>query len=156
MSELCSQKTITYLDSSGSKQTVQPQKLWGYSKNNGVFIYYEKEFSRISVIGTLCHFTANVTQYMTVGNPGFGYGGYGGMGSMGPRTIATKELKQFMIDMGSGKIYDFSVDNMEFILQADPLLFAEFKALKKKEKRESTFLYLRKFNQGHPLYFPAN
>jgi hypothetical protein len=33
-------------------------------------------------------------------------------------------------------------------------LYNEFIALKKKQKRDSIFLYLRKYNEKHPIYFP--
>jgi hypothetical protein len=153
MHQLTAQKTIKYIDTAGKEQSIEPEKLWGYSKNNGVFIYYAKAFNRVSLIGTLCHFTASILQY--VSSPGYGYGGMGGMG-MGSRTMVTQELKQFMIDTPSGNVYDFTQDNMVLIMQSDPALLDEFNALKKKEKRESLFLYLRKYNQRHPLYFPGN
>lgn len=152
MHQLTSQKVIKYVDSAGNEQSTAPEKLWGYSKNNGIFIYYENNFCRISLIGTLCHFTATITRY----GSGMGYGfGFGGIG-MGTGTTVSQELRQFMIDTYSGSIYDFTVENLELILQTDPVLLLEYKALKKKEKRESTFLYLRKYNQRHPLYFPTH
>jgi hypothetical protein len=43
---------------------------------------------------------------------------------------------------------------MEYILQRDPALFAEYSALKKKQKRDQMFIYLRKYNDKHPLLFP--
>lgn len=152
MHQLTAEKTIKYIDSAGKEQTVVPEKLWGYSKNNGVFIYYSGDFSRLSLIGSICHFTANITRY--VSSPGFGMG-YGGMG-MGATTMVTHELRQFILDTRLGSIYDFTIENLEYIIQGDNELLTEFKALKKREKRESTFLYLRKYNQRHPLYFPAN
>lgn len=154
MHQLTSQKTIKYIDSAGVEQSVVPEKLWGYSKNNGVFIYYAQDFYRLSLIGTMCHFTASITQYVSGTGVGFGVG-FGGMG-MGSRTMVTKELKQFVLHTKTETIFDFTTENIEYLLQEDPELLSEFKALKKKEKRESTFLYLRKYNQRHPLYFPVN
>lgn len=118
MTQLVDQKIIKYVDGGGKEQAVLPSELWGYSKNNGVFIYYSKSFNRIPVIGNLCHFTATITRY--VSSPGYGYGyGYGGMG-MGTQTMVTQELHQFMLDTQSGTIYDFNQDNLEYIMQADP------------------------------------
>lgn len=55
---------INYIDSSGIKQTKSISDLWGYSKNNAIFINYDGSFYRIGVIGSLCHFVANVTSYV--------------------------------------------------------------------------------------------
>ena len=150
MPQLTSQKIIKYQDSAGVEQSIKPEKLWGYSKNNGVFIYFSGDFNRIAVIGSLCHFTASVIDY--IARPGIGIG----MGGMGMSTMVTRELKQFIIDTKSGLTYEFTTARLEYLLQADPELLQEFISLKKREKRESTFLYLRKYNQKHPLYFPAN
>jgi hypothetical protein len=38
----------------------------------------------------------------------------------------------------------------------DPELYDEFNALRKKKKNQMKFLYLRKFNEKHPLYIPIN
>ncbi len=149
MHQVTSQKSIEYLDASGIKQTIESNKLFGYSKNNGVYIYHGNDFYRISLIGTLCHYTATVITY----SPGMGMGfGYGGMGTT---STVTRELRQFIFDTRAGKVVDFTVDNMEYILESDPELHTAFMALKKRKKRDAVFLYLRKYNQRHPLYFPA-
>lgn len=149
MHQLTSQKSIDYIDASGIRQTVETNKLFGYSKNNGVYIYHSNDFYRISLIGTLCHYTATVIVY----SPGMGMGfGYGGMGTT---STVTQELRQYVFDTRVGRVVDFTVDNIEHILESDPELYKEFMTLKKRKKRNSIFLYLRKYNQLHPLYFPV-
>jgi len=39
---------------------------------------------------------------------------------------------------------------------ADPELHDEFAALNNKKQKQMKFLYLRKFNERNPLYFPKN
>ena len=42
---------------------------------------------------------------------------------------------------------------MEKLLEADSALSAEFSQLKSKKKKDLKFLYVRKYNEKHPLYF---
>jgi hypothetical protein len=49
-------------------------------------------------------------------------------------------------------ITEFNVDAMEVILKNDAELYAEFMKLKKRKKADSIFIYLRKYNDVHPLY----
>lgn len=61
---------------------------------------------------------------------------------------------QYILDFEFGKVLEFTVENMEAVLQRDAELYKEFLALKKRKKRDSIFLYLRKYNEKHPIFFP--
>jgi hypothetical protein len=63
-------------------------------------------------------------------------------------------MRQFLLDFSTGKIFDYSIGGMEVLLMSDPELHDEFTQLKKKKKKQSLFLYLRKYNERNPLYFP--
>jgi len=39
---------------------------------------------------------------------------------------------------------------------ADPELHDEFSGLSKKKKKQMKFLYIRKFNEKNPLFFPVS
>jgi len=62
------------------------------------------------------------------------------------------EMRQFVFDTQTNKVYDFNVKNMEMLLKNDSDLFIQFMALKKRKKADSIFIYLRKYNEKHPLY----
>ena len=147
--------SFQYIDSTGREQEAKTNDLWGYCSNGTVYINHGTDFNRMVVIGSLCHFVATIAVKTSSDPFGYGYGyGYGmGMGmSPYPRYIYTTQ--QFMLDFGSGKIIDFNAENMEVFLQHDEVLHKEFSALKKRQKRDSVFLYLRKYNEKHPIYFP--
>jgi hypothetical protein len=103
------------------------------------------------VIGSLSHFVATIAQ-KTANDP-FGYGYNNGLG-YNPYPRYVYSTQQFILDFESGNIYDFDVEHMEVLLQRDQNLLKEFDALKRKQKRDSIFLYLRKYNEKHPIYFP--
>ena len=69
------QKQIQFLDEYGIAKTVETRTIWGYVLNNALYIYYNKEFYRVSYIGTLTHFIATQTirNYTTPYDPYYGY-----------------------------------------------------------------------------------
>lgn len=145
MKEVIDQQYITYKAANGSEQKVETADLWGYVQNRTVYINFSNEFNRVNQIGTLSLFTAAVNTPMTYQDP---------MNTYGINT--TNEMRQFIFDSQANKIVDFNVHNMEILLQADPELCAEFMKLKKRKKLDSIFIYLRKYNEKHPLYLPSN
>lgn len=140
---------IKYLGSSGVEQTVASSGLWGYSKNNGIYINYDGVFYRMGVIGSLCHFVANVTSYVYAPDPFYGM-------RYGTTSVPVKELKQFILETGTGRLHNFNIESMEYLLKEDVDLYNEFMALKRRKKKDAIFIYLRRYNEKHPLYFPGN
>jgi hypothetical protein len=143
--------TLKYIDSTGKEQDVQTNSIWGYCSNGAVYIYHGTDFNRMVVIGSLCHFVATIA-VRTASDP-YGYGYNNGFG-YNPYPRYVYSTQQFILDFESGNILDFDVERMEEILQRDKGLYEQFELLKKKQKRDSIFLYLRKYNEKHPIYFP--
>lgn len=65
------------------------------------------------------------------------------------------ELRQFVFDTKANKVFDFTVKNMELLIKDDAELHAQFMKLKKRKKADSIFIYLRKYNEKHPLYLAS-
>jgi hypothetical protein len=63
-------------------------------------------------------------------------------------------MKQYLLDFKTGNILDYSEESVELLLMADPVLHDEFASLSKKKQKQLKFLYIRKFNEKNPLYFP--
>jgi len=140
--------SIYYID--GSKQELQVEKIWGYSKNKGIYINMNGEFTRIPMLGTISHFTSNKTVYQNFNDP-FMYNHYNVMHT--PTTIGT-EMQQYILDFETGKVYEYEIESLEIILMRDSVLYDEFNLLKRKKKEQQKFVFLRKYNQKHPLMFP--
>jgi len=164
--------TITYFDDLGNSQEVETSKMWGYSKNGILYINIGGTFNRITIVGNICHFVANITTYSSRYNSPYGYSPYGygyypysyspygyspygyspyGYGSPNYRTT---ELKQFLLDFDTGKVLDYDSKNVTMLLMTDPELHDEFSRLRSKKKQQLQFMYVRKFNERHPLYVP--
>jgi hypothetical protein len=156
------EKKIELYDNLGSKQEIGTKKLWGYSKNGVLYVNVNEDFYRITIVGSICHFVASLTTYNNYGSPyyssyGYPYGGY--YDPYNPYTSANSgstELKQYLLDFKTGNILDYDVQSIEILLMADPELHDEFEALNNKKQKQMKFLYLRKFNERNPLYFPKN
>jgi len=162
--EVMKQKVLVYLDSiTGQEQKIAIENVWGYCQNRILYIYYNKKFVRMNTIGQLCQFTGTVTT--TVSNPmysgmGMGMGmGMGGMGmgypGSGGGTSTYEELRQFIFDTRTNQIVEFTPQMTEQLLQDDEQLYKEFSELKHRKKSEMMFVYLRKYNDRHPLMLPA-
>jgi len=166
---------LTYFDDFGNSQDVATSKLWGYCKNGIIYLNVYGSFSRVTIVGNICHFVANVTTYSNRYNPygyspyGYGYSPYGygyspyGYGyspygyspyGYGSPNYRTTELKQFLLDFNSGNVMEYETQNVAMLLMPDPELHDEFARLRSKKKQQLRFMYIRKFNERNPLYVP--
>lgn len=146
--KVLSKNSFTYLDTAGKQQVVKTNDTWGYCANDIVYINYGSDFNRVTIIGSICHFVAAVPVKIGISDPFYN-------DPFNNPQQYTYVTQQYILDTETGKTLEFNVTNMEFLLMRDELLYKEFAAFKKKKKRDSIFLYLRKYNEKHPLYFPV-
>jgi hypothetical protein len=165
---------LYYYDGMGVRQEILVNSIWGYSRNGVLYIQIQENFTRITFVGSICHFVADITTVDSryYGNP---YGGYydpyyyspysynnyyypyGSYYSPYARNNLTRnELKQYLIDFETGKVVEFDLVNTELLLMKDAQLYEEYVQLPRKNKKELMFVYIRKFNEKNPLYLPEN
>jgi hypothetical protein len=168
---------IYFYDNMGIRQEIEKNSIWGYSRNGILYIQIQENFNRITFIGSICHFVADITTYDSRYNyypygyydpysyyspySPYGYGSYySPYGSYyspyRQGNMARNELKQYIIDFESGKILEFDVENTELLLMKDSQLYEEYVQLSRKKKKDLMFVYIRKFNEKNPLYLPEN
>lgn len=129
-----------------SMAEVRTQAIWGFCRNGNVYVNYSDDFYRIPVLGSISHFVATVEVIETgYYDPWYGQ----------PATNTRNELRQFMLDFDTGRIYDYTIENFINLLKKDDQLYREFMNLKKRHQRQKMFIYLRRYNEAHPIYFPA-
>ncbi len=158
------EKKLELYDNLGSKQEISTKNLWGYSRNGVLYVNVNDDYFRITIVGSICHFVASLTTYDNYGSPyysgyGYPYGGYPYnpySPYSSPYGNSNTELKQYLLDFKTGNILEYDVKSMEVLLMADPELHDEFAALNGKKQKQMKFMYLRKFNERNPLYFPKN
>lgn len=178
---LMSGEKIYFYDGMGIRQEVEKNSIWGYSRNGVLYVQIQGNFNRITFIGNICHFVADVTSYDSryynspygyydpyyspyyspyyypyYGNYGSYYSPYGSYYSPNRQNTGRNELKQYLIDFDSGKVLEYDVENTELLLMRDPELHEEYMRLPNKKKKDLMFVYIRKFNEKNPLYLPVN
>ena len=167
---------VYFYDDMGVRKEVAKSNIWGYSRNGVLYVQIQENFNRITFVGNICHFVADITTYDSrYYNSPYGYGhydpyyspygygsyyspyGYGNYNSPYRQSnMARTELKQYIIDFDSGKVLEFDVENTEILLMKDSQLYDEYVQLSRKKKKELMFVYIRKFNEKNPLYLPRN
>lgn len=131
-------------DSANGRKEIDLDRAWGFCENNVVYLRAGDGFYRIGQYGTLSHLVFDQS-YWTA-DP---Y--YGGMNGSGRTTVQ----RQYVLDIGSGRFLEFDPRNMEQLLANDEMLLEEWRALDRRQrKREALYLFLRRYNERHPLYFP--
>jgi hypothetical protein len=159
---------IYFYDNMGVRQEIAKNTIWGYARNGVLYVQIQENFNRITFIGSICHFVADITTYDSrYYNSPYGYydpyySPYGYSSYYNPyyspyrqSNIARNEMKQYLIDFESGKVMEFNVENTELLLMKDSQLYEEYVQLSRKKKKELMFVYIRKFNEKNPLYIPV-
>lgn len=149
-------KKIYYYDNNGVKQEIPVSNIWGYARNGILYIGINEGFYRITIVGSICHFVANLTTYNSYYNtyPYYNYYDYSNPYNLQQSPRTTTEMRQYLIDFSTGKVMEYDVASVEILLMKDPELYDEFMGLRNKKKKQLKFLYIRKFNEKNPLYFP--
>ena len=161
---------IYFYDNMGVRQEVAKNSIWGYSRNGVIYIQVQDNFNRITFVGNICHFVADVTTIDSRSyNSPYGYydpyyspysyssyyNPYSPYYSPYRSNMTRNELKQYLIDFESGKVLEFDISNTELLLMKDNKLYEEYVQLSRKKKKELMFVYIRKFNENNPLYIPV-
>lgn len=161
---------IYFYDNMGVRQEIGRSSIWGYARNGVLYVQIQENFNRITFVGNICHFVADITSYdsRSYGSPYGYYDPYYSPYSYGSyynpyyspyyspyrSNMGRSELKQYIIDFESGKILEFDVANTELLLMKDNALYEEYVQLSRKKKKDLMFVYIRKFNEKNPLYIP--
>lgn len=169
--KIMSSDKIYFYDDLGVRQDLAISNIWGYARNGVLYIQIQENFNRITFVGSICHFVADVTSYdPRYSNSPYGYydpyyspygynsyySPYSSYGSPYRQSNTSRsELKQYLIDFESGKLLEFDIDNTELLLMKDNALYEEYVQLSHKKKKQLMFVYIRKFNEKNPLYLPV-
>ena len=147
---------LYYFDGIGNKNELKTKSLWGYSRNGFIYIKMDDGFFRITLIGAICHFVASQTTYTNYYNSPYSSGYYYDPYRSYPNTYKNTEVRQYLFDFINGRVLDYNEESIAILLMADPELHDEYMSLSRKKRKQMRFVYIRKFNEKHKLYFPQN
>jgi len=160
--KVTAQKEITIYDDNGVKKVMRTEDIWGYSRNGILYINVGMAFHRISYMGSICHFVATVTTYNPnyydpyYYNPYYSNSYYYNRYSYPQSNVANTDLRQYLLDFKTGDVMEYDTESVEVLLMKDPELSQEYNALRNRKKKQMKFVFIRRFNEKHPLYFPAD
>ena len=160
--KVTAQKDITIYDDNGVKKVMRTEDIWGYSRNGILYINVGMAFHRISYMGSICHFVATVTTYNPnyydpyYYNPYYSSSYYYNRYSYPQSNVANTDLRQYLLDFETGDVMEYDTESVEVLLMKDPELSDEYHALRNRKKKQMKFVFIRRFNEKHPLYFPTN
>ncbi len=180
--KILSSDKIYFYDGMGLRQEMETSSIWGYSRNGVLYIQVQGIFNRITYVGNISHFVADVSyydnryynspygyydpyyspyyspysSYYSPFSRGSYYSPYSPYYSPYRQNAVRNEMRQYLIDFETGKVIEYDVKNAEMLLTKDADLHYEYMKLSRKKKREQLFVFIRRFNEKNPLYLPAN
>ena len=136
----------------GKRESINTRKIWGYAQNGVLYINTQESFYRIPSVGSISFFVASVTvEYQSSADPwGNSYNG------IQNQNYTSSEIHRFLLDFNDGSLYNYTLSNIEKLIAKDKILYKEFMSLKKRVRKQKSFIYIRRFNENNPLYFPNN
>lgn len=156
------QKEIVIYDENGVKKVLKTMDIWGYSRNGILYINVGSAFHRISFMGSIAHFVATVTTYNPnyydpyYYNPYYSRSYYYNRYSMPQSRAAETDLRQYVLDFETGDVMEYDSESVGVLLMKDPELADEYQSLRNRKKKQMKFVFIRRYNERHPLYFPAD
>ena len=163
--ELIIKKEIIFYDDAGVRASVKTNDIWGYAFHGRLHIMIGGKFQRILLQGNISHFIASATtiekKYYADEDTSSGY----------PTTedlyrnfYREKYYYQPLTNEGELCLFDFETNSLEpydpsalgKLLERDSLLYLEYKALRRKEKKNRMGEFIRRYNQSNPIYLPAD
>jgi hypothetical protein len=135
ISQWAATTALYYMDDNEKKQKVNRDSLWGYVENGTPYILINDRFHRFSTAGKVSVFTES---YPTI------------KAGMAPvvteaKSVATTQL----FILASGKIMEFTPENVAIAIADNPILLEEFKALKTwKQKRKKMYRFVERYNEN--------
>lgn len=157
--KITSQKEIVIYDDNGVKKVMNTKDIWGYGRNGVLYINIGSAFHRISFVGSISHFVASITTYSSnyydpYYNPYYSNSYYYNRYNQPRSSYTNTELRQYLLDFETGEVLEYDTEGVEVLLMKDPELADEFMALSNRKKKQMKFVFIRRFNEKHPLYFP--
>jgi len=153
---------IVIYDENGVKKVLLTEAIWGYSRNGILHINVGSAFHRISFMGSISHFVATVTTYNPnhydpyYYNPYYSNSYYYNRYSVPQSSVTHSDLRQYLLDFETGDVMEYDVESVEVLLMKDPELADEYNALRGRKQKQMKFVYIRLYNEKHPLYFPSD
>jgi len=150
---LLREKSFRYKDGLGEIREMLVNEIWG-------FAWHGRPFVRLNAINYM-GIVSNLGKLRQGRNE---YGNFTEIGSisivqvnmlMSNPIYSAQQTGQFLFSMKTGNLMPYGTFNAKEMFADDQELLIAFKSLGSVEKQEQQlFLFIRRYNERHPLYFP--
>ena len=162
--EMIGSDRIILHDDYGIRRFIYKKHIWGYAENGRLYIMAGGQFQRIIIQGSITLFTASATTHVKTkfspSDTSLNYTTTEDLYRTHNRKYyyanVTGESKEYLFDIVSNTLAEYTVEVLEKLLLRDFELFTEYEALRKKDKKDRMAEFIRRYNENNPLYFPDN
>jgi len=131
-------ENLYYIDAANVKQSFDPKTFWGFVEKGTLYLFLGNKFHKVNTLGQISYF---LESYPVI------------KGGMAPVVTEARSTSTYrFLDMETGDILDYTVENLLDLMEDDEPLYLEFKSIvSMKEKKKKMFIYLERYNTNHPL-----
>jgi len=148
---------ITVIDENGNQKKYYTEDFWGYATNGKLYINWDYRPELIPIIGSISHFVGtSIYTDFNYNNDPFNTYSNDPFNTYSSTSTQKTEIKQYIIDFNTGKIYSFNYKEIDVLFSNDEELYTEWSDLSKRKKKKKLFVFLRKYNSRNPLLLPKN
>jgi len=140
---------------------LETRDLWGYAYQGEIYIQVGGGFHRLMLDGNISRFTASSTTWQQIPDRPPDPNGYRRVTATYPhhrRPVyqpVTGEGKMYLLDFEKNQMQDYRPDALAELLKRDPELYREYADLSFRQRKKRMLEFIQKYNNRHPLYFPA-
>jgi len=152
---------IALYNQQGVPIELETTDLWGYAYQGEIYIQVGGGFHRLMLDGNISRFRASATTWEEIRDRPPDPNGYQSTTATYPyrrRPVyrpVTGEGKMYLLDFEKNVMYAYDPDALLDLLKRDPELYREYSDLRFRQRKKSMLEYIQKYNNRHPLYFPA-
>jgi len=129
---------LLFRDNLGKEQPFDPKDFWGYYENATLYVFVGNKFHRVTLLGSISYFLESYPKVTGNHSP------------VVTEARATSSYK--LLDMETGDILDYDIQNLGDLLSRDEELYNEYKSIVSlKVKRKKMYSFMERFNKKYPL-----
>ena len=122
---------LVFFDDHGVRRSIKSKEIWGFCHSGVLYINVGTIFHDVHLVGGVSYFFGSGTTY------------------------GTANKKEYLIDFENNSFWPFDLDGLELLLQNDEQLLNEFKAMKKRKRKNMKYIFLNQYNEKHPFNLPT-
>lgn len=142
-----------YVRSKANTDSIRVDTLFAAAVAGVPYIQVQGEFYRCITFGRLCYFATiqPLSGRSVATGASMSIGPWGTMARTNNGNNMANE--EFVFDLKTGEVRVLDYKTLIYFIQTDEKLLYAYNQLKKREKRNQKYLFIKRFNENHPLHY---